>query len=57
MRNWTYPYMENYDSWKLSAPDEPSQCNNCPRRNVRGTDADGDTECDICTRMEADNDR
>ncbi len=55
--NTTYPYMDGYDAWKLSAPDEPSPCNNCPRRNARGVDADGDTECDICARTEADDER
>jgi len=55
MRNWTYPYMENYDSWRLSAPDEPSPCRDCPKRNVRGTDEYGNTECDYCA--EVDNER
>lgn len=57
MKNWTYPYMNNYDAWKLASPDEPSPCRNCPRRHSHGVDADGDTECDICARMEADDER
>ena len=53
--NTTYPYIPGYDAWKLSAPDEPSPCNNCPKRNSRGVDEYGNTECDYCT--EADDER
>ena len=59
MKNWTYPYMNNYDTWKLASPDEPTQatCRDCPRRNSRGVDEYGNTECDYCARTEADNER
>ena len=29
MSSWPYPYMGNYDGWKLSSPPE-SPCDTCP---------------------------